>query len=344
MLRALAHRDPAYDGLFLTAVRTTGVFCRPVCPARTPRSENVTFFATPAEAIRAGFRPCKRCRPLESAGAPPEWAKRLLAAIDADPSRRWRDEDLRERGLGPDRVRRWFRTHYGMTFHAYSRSRRLGLALGDIGKGSKVIDAAYETGYESLSGFQEALRQLTGTSARRAGARGARPVTRIETPLGSMVAAAAGDRVALLEFLDRRMLPAQLERLTRRVGGTFVPGTSPVLETLTRELQAYFAGRLERFTVPLLLAGTPFQESVWRALLAVPAGETRSYAEIAGAIGRPTAVRAVARANGDNRIAVLIPCHRVIGADGRLTGYGGGLWRKQRLLDLERGVRISEPE
>jgi AraC family transcriptional regulator of adaptative response/methylated-DNA-[protein]-cysteine methyltransferase len=231
-----------------------------------------------------------------------------------------------------------------MTFHAYSRSRRLGLALGDIGKGSKVIDAAYETGYESLSGFQEALRQLTGTSARRAGARGARPVTRIETPLGSMVAAAAGDRVALLEFLDRRMLPAQLERLTRRVGGTFVPGTSPVLETLTRELQAYFAGRLERFTVPLLLAGTPFQESVWRALLAVPAGETRSYAEIAGAIGRPTAVRAVARANGDNRIAVLIPCHRVIGADGRLTGYGGGLWRKQRLLDLERGVRVSEPE
>lgn len=335
MVRAYMDGDASYDGVFYTAVRTTGIFCRPVCPARKPSPENVTFFASSREAVLAGFRPCKRCRPLEAAGTPPAWLRGLLQAIEADPSRRWRDRDLRNLGLTPDRVRRWFQSQHGMTFHAYSRARRLGAAIGQIHTGDKVIEAAFDSGYDSLSGFGDALRRLTGTSATQTDASRIITVNRVPTPLGPMLAGAVGDTLCLLEFVDRRMLETQLRRLSRQVGGTFVPGTNAVLDTVTEELAAYFEGRLSRFTVPLLVKGTPFQEAVWNALLAIPFGETRSYGELAAAIGKPDAVRAVGKANGDNRIAVLIPCHRVIGADGKLTGYGGGLWRKQRLLELE---------
>jgi AraC family transcriptional regulator, regulatory protein of adaptative response / methylated-DNA-[protein]-cysteine methyltransferase len=152
-----------------------------------------------------------------------------------------------------------------------------------------------------------------------------------------MIAAAHDDALCLLEFIDRRMLETQLQRLGRRAGGSPVPATNDVLEHTRAELEAYYAGTLRTFTVPLAPAGTPFQHSVWQVLQQIPYGTTRSYGEQARAIGRPTATRAVARANGDNPIPIIIPCHRVVGSDGRLTGYGGGLWRKQYLLDLERG-------
>jgi AraC family transcriptional regulator of adaptative response/methylated-DNA-[protein]-cysteine methyltransferase len=222
-----------------------------------------------------------------------------------------------------------------MTFHAYSRARRLGAAIGQIQTGDKVIEAAFDSGYDSLSGFNEALRRLTGTSPTGADASRIITVNRIPTPLGPMLAGATEDALCLLEFVDRRMLETQLRRLSRLLGGPFVPGTHPILSAVAEELGAYFEGRLSRFTVPLLVSGTAFQETVWKALLAIPFGETRSYGELAAAIGQPHAVRAVGKANGDNRIAVIIPCHRVIGADGKLTGYGGGLWRKQRLLEVE---------
>jgi AraC family transcriptional regulator of adaptative response/methylated-DNA-[protein]-cysteine methyltransferase len=335
MVRAYQDADASYDGVFYTAVRTTGIFCRPVCPARKPQPENVTFFPSAREAILAGFRPCKRCRPLEAAGTPPAWLRGLLEEVETDPTRRWRDRDLRSLGLTPDRVRRWFQTHHGMTFHAYSRARRLGAAIGQIQTGDKVIEAAFDSGYDSLSGFNEALRRLTGTSPTGADASRIITVNRIPTPLGPMLAGATEDALCLLEFVDRRMLETQLRRLSRLLGGPFVPGTHPILSAVAEELAAYFEGRLSRFTVPLLVSGTAFQETVWKALLAIPFGETRSYGELAAAIGQPHAVRAVGKANGDNRIAVIIPCHRVIGADGKLTGYGGGLWRKQRLLEVE---------
>lgn len=335
MLRALAARDAEYDGVFVTAVRTTGIFCRPTCRAKTPRPENVTFFPTPREALLAGFRPCKRCRPLEPRGEVPAWLRGLLRAVDEDPSRRWRDADLRLLGLTPDRVRRWFRENHDMTFHAYSRARRLGRALGQIQLGDKVIDAALDHGYDSLSGFQEALRKLAGTSPKSV--RTTVLMTRIPTPLGPMLAGAAGDKLCLLEFVDRRMLETQLTRITRLLGAALAPGEARPLTAAARALDRYFARKLTAFDLPLEMRGTPFQESVWRALLAIPYGETRSYADIARGVGQPTAVRAVARANGDNRMAIVIPCHRVIGSDGTLTGYGGGLWRKRRLLDLESG-------
>lgn len=168
-------------------------------------------------------------------------------------------------------------------------------------------------------------------------AKDARPVRLavVATPLGPMIAAALDETLVMLEFHDRRMLHTQFKRLAQYFGCTFVLGTAPVLEETRRQVAAYFAGRLETFSVPLAMPGTAFQRQVWSELQRIPIGTTRSYAEQALAIGNPAAVRAVARANGDNRLAIIVPCHRVIGSDGRLTGYGGKLWRKQALLERE---------
>jgi AraC family transcriptional regulator of adaptative response/methylated-DNA-[protein]-cysteine methyltransferase len=338
MLKAFQARNARYDGVFYTGVRTTGIFCRPVCPARKPKPEHVEFFATVRDALYSGYRPCRRCRPLEPSGSPPTWLRGLLREMDSEPGRRWTDRDLRDRGLHPDRVRRWFQRNHGMTFHAYGRGRRLGLALEQIREGSGVSTTAYQHGYESLSGFNAAFRQLLGGAPRDLTGDTVLQVTRVLTPLGPMIAGGTDEALYFFEFSDRRRLEKQLERLRTRLGCVFVPGSNPILEQTGSEIEAYFAGDLMEFSIPLAAPGTEFQRDVWDRLLEIPYGETRSYADVARAIGRPTAVRAVARANGDNRMAIFIPCHRVVGSDGRLTGYGGGLWRKQRLLDLESRV------
>ena len=335
MIAAFLSRDAAYDGIFFTGVRTTGVFCRPVCPAKKPLEQNIEFFPSTRDAVLAGFRACKRCRPMDVPGSQPAWLAGLMQEFDQAPERRWTDRDLRSRGLSPERVRRWFQSNHGMTFHAYGRARRLGLALGRIKHGSGVSKAAFETGYESLSGFNEAFKGLLGQSPTRLAGSAVVKVTRMATPLGPMIAGAVDDSLCLLEFADRRMLETQIVRLHRHLDCVFVPGDSDVFDRLQPQLEAYFAGEPVDFDVPLLAPGTDFQARVWKCLQDIPSGTTRSYKEIASEIDRPTAVRAVARANGDNRIAILIPCHRVIGADGKLTGYGGGLWRKQRLLEIE---------
>jgi AraC family transcriptional regulator of adaptative response/methylated-DNA-[protein]-cysteine methyltransferase len=281
---------------------------------------------------------------MEPRGTPPDWLRDLIRELEAEPSRRWTDHDLKQRGLNPERVRRWFQRQHGITFHAYSRARRLGEALGRIRQGEEVSRAAYAQGYDSLSGFQEAFRKLLG--APPTGLRDARTVrvTRILTPLGPMLVGGTDDTLCLLEFIDRRMLETQLKRLRNRLGAVLIPGSNPVTRTAEDELAAYFARDLSEFSVALEAPGTEFQQTVWEALREIPYGTTASYGDVARNIGRPTAVRAVARANGDNRIAIVIPCHRVIGSDGTLTGYGGGLWRKRRLLELESGQTDVFPE
>lgn len=335
MLTAFASRDASYDGVFVTAVKTTGIFCRPTCTARKPRPENVEFYADAQGALLAGYRPCKRCRPMTPAGQAPEWADLLLRAVEADPAHRWTDTDLRSLDLDPGRVRRWFQRHHGMTFHGYHRARRLGLALGRLNQGEALTQAGFAHGFESDSGFREAFSRLFGEPPGRARHRDVAFLTRMGTPLGPMVAGATAAGICLLEFADRPMLETQLERVRRRLGCTTAPGDHEHLAHLEAELAGYFAGRLERFSVPLVVAGTPFQTAVWRELGRIPYGSTTDYQAIATAIGRPAARRAVGRANGDNRLAILLPCHRVVGRDGTLTGYGGGLWRKRRLLELE---------
>ncbi len=338
MQAALRGRDASYDGVFFTAVKTTGIFCRPTCPAKRPRPENVEFFPTAHDALLAGFRPCRRCRPMEPGGERPPWLAPLLEEVEKDPSRRWRDRDLRARGLEPGRVRRWFASHHGFTFQAYSRARRLSAALGRIRDGEDVTGAAFASGYDSLSGFHEAFKNLLGRNPTRAKDAPLLTITPIPTPLGPMVAAADERALYLLEFADRRMLETQLKTLRRRLGCAFAPGANAVLDGTAKELAEYFAGTRRRFDVPVETPGTTFQRTVWQALARIPCGETVSYSALARGLGRAAAVRAVARAVGDNRIAILVPCHRVVGSDGNLTGYGGGLWRKRRLLEIESGA------
>ena len=335
MYRAVERNDSRYDGVFFVVVRTTGIFCRPSCTAKTPLRRNVEFVPHAREALLRGYRACLRCRPLEPAGSAPTWLRPLLARVEEAPGRRWRDRDLRVAGVDPVRVRRWFRRHHGMTFHAYQRARRIGRALGHLQTGGGVTEAAYTHGWESLSAFHEAFREALGTTPGRAADGNVVLVHRILTPLGPMLAGATDDALCLLEFVDRRMLATQIRTLERGLECAFVPGTNAVLESAERELEVYFAGELSEFSVPLHLPGTEFQRRTWAALRRIPYGETRSYAEQAEAIGSPAAVRAVARANGANRVAIVVPCHRVIGKDGKLSGYGGGVWRKRRLLELE---------
>lgn len=338
MFEAFLTRDASYDGIFITAVHTTGIFCRPTCSARKPRPENVTFYGSPKEALLEGFRPCKRCRPMEPIGEPPEWLRPLLSEIDRDPTHRWSDADVRAHGLTPERLRRWFQNNHGMTFHAYSRARRLGSALGQMKEGSGVTRAAFASGYESLSGFQEAFRQYFGSSPTAASQAVVIHVDRIVTPLGPMLVGATDSALCLLEFVDRRALPRQVERIRSRLSAAFVPGRNDLVDRTAAQIEEYFEGRRRTFDLPVALAGTPFQQDVWGALQNIPYGETRSYGDLARTLGRPTAVRAVGKANGDNALAIVVPCHRVVGADGKLVGYGGGLWRKRRLLDLEVGA------
>jgi AraC family transcriptional regulator of adaptative response/methylated-DNA-[protein]-cysteine methyltransferase len=335
MQRAYLASDPEYNGLFILAVRTTGIFCRPTCKARKPLPRNVEYFATAREALAAGYRPCKRCRPLE-VDEQPEWASQLLSDVEHDPSARITDADLRSRGIDPATVRRYFKRRYGMTFQAFTRARRLSGALSQIREGNRLDAAVFDSGYESHSGFRDAFLRTFGDTPGNGRSHDCVLLAWMPSPLGPLVAGATSEGICLLEFTDRRMLETQFATVRKLFATAVVPGTNEHLETLKGELAGYFAGGLREFSVPLAYPGTPFQRRVWDELLTIPYGQTRSYSELAAAVGQPSAVRAVGRANGMNRICIVIPCHRVINRGGQLGGYGGGLRRKQFLLDLER--------
>lgn len=335
MYQALLDRNPEFEGIFFTGVKTTGIFCRTSCTARKPRKENVEFFQTSREAMLKGYRPCKLCKPLETKDAAPEAVRQLIGELDADPSKKFRDGDLRQRGIEPHTLRRWFLKNHGITFHAYQRMYRINSAFKKIRDGETVSGAAYDAGFESLSGFNDSFRTIFGVSPRQSRGRQLIDLTRLETPLGTMLACATEKGICLLEFTDRKMLESELKDLARRLNAVITQGSNPHFSLLKKELGEYFAGKRKEFSLPLDTPGSVFQQEVWKALRRIPYGSTRSYREQAIAIGKPEALRAVARANGMNRVAIIIPCHRVIGSDGNLTGYGGGLWRKQKLLELE---------
>ncbi|SCW95282.1 AraC family transcriptional regulator, regulatory protein of adaptative response / methylated-DNA-[protein]-cysteine methyltransferase [Pseudomonas sp. NFACC48-1] len=344
MVRAMLERDTAYEGVFFTAVKTTGIFCRPSCTARKPKPENVEFFAHADEAMSAGYRACLRCKPLDAAAIAPDWIQALLKTVDAEPDLRWTDALLLEQGIEPLKLRRWFKQHFGMTFHAYLRTRRLGIALGGIKDGNSIDNAAFDSGYESLSGFRDAFVKSFHITPGRAALSEPLLFTRLTTPLGPMLAMAERRGLVLLEFLDRPALTKELEELQLRYGYTVAPGHNAHLQQIETELAEYFAGKLTAFNVPLHMPGSAFAVRVWAELQKIPYGETRSYGGIATALGSPGASRAVGLANGQNRLAIVIPCHRVIGADGSLTGYGGGQPRKAFLLRLEKAaVQVSLP-
>ncbi|HUG27126.1 MAG TPA: bifunctional transcriptional activator/DNA repair enzyme AdaA, partial [Gemmatimonadales bacterium] len=247
MYRALVQKDSSYEGVFWVGVRTTGIFCRPTCTARKPLRQNVEFFPRVTDALTSGYRPCKRCQPLIARGDTPDWVTPLLKEVDANPFERIREATLRERGLDPDRVRRWFQQHHGMTFQAYQRHRRLGSALTQLRQGDSVTTTAFATGYESLSGFREAIEKLLGTTPTAARGSTVLRARQLTTPLGPMLAIASDAELHLLEFTDRRMLATQLERVRKLFGAVITPGPSKVLTRTERELAEYFAGTRREF-------------------------------------------------------------------------------------------------
>ena len=340
---ALIARDPAYDGIAYVGVTTTGIFCRLSCPARKPRRENSVFYPSVAECLDAGYRPCLRCRPLAAFGAADPIIRSALTALEAD--RRGGPRDRRpveaddDRGQGllgdPDGEReqvdgedvdRWELSVHTEVFD-------------DEVVDPRFIEAQQAGGFDSGSGFRAAFTRVLGRPPASFSSEETLRADWIESPIGAMVAVADRTHLHLLEFFDRRALPTELNALQHKLRRSIGFGRFEPTDQIESELARYFDGEPDPFETPLKWHGSEFTRTVWTALRRIPPGETRSYADIARDVGRPSAVRAVARANGANQLALIVPCHRVIGSDGSLTGYGGGLWRKQWLIDHERRLR-----
>lgn len=336
LYQALLERNADYDGQAYVGVSTTGVFCRLTCPARKPKSENCTFYASVGACIEAGYRACKRCHPLAPIASADLAIAALLSALDERPEYRWSEADVERMGFDLSTIRRSFKRQFGMTFLELARQRRLRDGFSTISQGGKVIEAQIDAGFASASAFRASFTQLLG---RAPGSLDSDPILFsdwVATPLGDMISVCSKSHLHLLEFVDRKALKTELAKLDTFAKGRIGVGQTGPGAQIKAELAAFFDGTRAEFSTPLAYHGSAFTQSVWHELRRIPAGVTRSYSDIAARIGRPTATRAVARANGANQIALIVPCHRVIGADGSLTGYGGGLWRKQKLLEIER--------
>ena len=341
LYNALVARSDAYEGRAYVGVTSTGIFCRLNCPAPNPKPENCTFFENPGDCIAAGFRPCKRCHPLGPVARLDPLVDQMLKAFDADPTRRWSETCVGAMGFDPSTVRRAFKRHFGMTFLEMARHRRLRHSAEVLAKGDKVIEAQLSAGFESPSAFRAAFAKLMGRAPGEFAENALLRASWIDTPIGAMVTICDATQVHLLEFPERKGLAREVQQLFQYSKGQLGFGRFALTDQVQEQLTEFFEGRRLKFDLPLALHGTDFSKTVWRALQDIPAGQTRSYAQLAQSIARPTAMRAVARANGANQIAIVLPCHRVIGADGTLTGYAGGLWRKQKLIELERAYAAA---
>lgn len=333
MYKALLDKNSQYEGVFIVGVKTTGIFCRPTCTARKPKYENVEFFSTTKDALTNGYRACKVCRPMKSYQSDPDWLLPLLKIVEEKPDKKWKDYELTQLGFSPSRVRRYFNKKHGITFQAYLRMSRINSAFLKIKEGQTVTQSAFEQGYNSLSGFSETFKNMTGFSPGTEGQ--IITINRIATPLGPMMIGVTDEGLCLLEFTDRKMIETQIDVLKRRMKSGMVTGRHPMIDAVSEQLDEYFAGTRKVFDIPMVVPGTEFQQKVWDALMGIPFGTTRSYKQQADVVGDIKAVRAVARANGENRISIIIPCHRIIGSDGSIVGYGGGIHRKQWLLKHE---------
>ncbi len=270
---------------------------------------------------------------------PPKLIEQLRAEVERAPGGRLTDKELTALRIDPSTARRQFQRHYGMTFQAYHRARRMGLALREVREGSRVDEAQTEGGFESASGFREAFARIFGEAPTPAKERLGLFAQRLETPLGAMIAVADDEGLRLLEFAERRALEREIGILRQRLRTNIVPGEHRHLDKIRQQLAAYFSGESMEFSVPLAPIGSAFQMRTWEVLRSIPIAQTRSYSWMANQLGIPAARRAVGRANGMNMISIIIPCHRVIRADGTLCGYGGGLWRKKWLLEHERKAK-----
>jgi AraC family transcriptional regulator of adaptative response/methylated-DNA-[protein]-cysteine methyltransferase len=333
---ALIANNSEYEGVFYVGVKTTGVFCRPTCPARKPKFEHCEFFETAQQALLASFRPCKRCRPLSHPNQVSELVRILVQAVEENPEKRWKNEDFQKLSVDASTARRQFKKRFGMTFVEYARARRMGLAMKQIRLGNSIIDTQLSSGYESGSGFRDAFSRIMGTAPSLLKHNKVLKASWLDTKLGPMIAISDENAIYLLEFVDRRGLEKEVANLRTKTKSAIIPGKTFPINMIEKELHQYFNGNLTEFKTPLFFLGSSFQKQVWNELIKIPYGETKSYAEIAKSIGNSSATRAVARANGANQMAIVIPCHRVINTNGELCGYGGGVVRKQWLINHEK--------
>lgn len=335
--QALLDRATDYTGLFFVGVKTTGVFCISVCRARKPKRENVVFYDDVKSALDAGFRPCKVCCPTENAFSAPDFIEQTMRLVRDNPKTRISDGDLRQHAIGPERVRRWFLKNHGITFQAFQRMQRVNVALQELKGGRTATDVAFDSGYDSLSGFGYTCKKLTGHAPSER--RQAILIHRFTTPIGPMFVCATERGVCLLEFVDRRMLETEFSDLQRLLSASIIAGENRHTRQAEQEIGEYFAGQRQRFEIALDMPGSAFQQAVWQGIATTGFGEMSHYQALAASIGKPDAARAVAGACGANRVAIVIPCHRILGKDGAMTGYGGGIARKEWLLAHEQKQR-----
>lgn len=332
---ALLERKQNFVGIFFVGVKTTSVFCIATCRARKPKKENVEFFTTFKDALDNGYRPCKVCKPTENANEAPKQVQTAIQLIKENSKSKITDYQLRQMNISPEIVRRWFNKNYGMTFQAYQRMYRINVAFQELKNGKNTTETAFNSGYESLSGFGYTFKKIIGNSPTNSTSENVILISRLTTPLGPMFVCATENGVCLLEFVDRRMLETEFKDLQKRLNANIIAGENEHIKQAKKEIAEYFEGTRKTFEVKLETPGTDFQNLVWDYLQKIQYGKISTYQQQAENINNPKAVRAVASANGFNRISIIIPCHRVIGKDGKLTGYGGGLERKKWLLEHE---------
>lgn len=333
--QALLDRNQSFVGIFYVGVKTTDVFCIATCRARKPKRKNVIFYDSFKDALAHGYRPCKICKPTENANQAPAQVEQAIQLVKDHPKEKISDELLKAKGISSVAVRRWFNQHYGMTFHAYQRMYRMNIAFQELKNGKRTTQTAFESGYESLSGFGYTYKKLLGKSPKRSSEQNLILVHRFTTPLGPMFVCATDKGICLLEFVERDILEKEFEELQKRLKATVIAGENEHVKQVKKEIAEYFEGKRKTFDVSLDMPGTDFQKAVWQHLLTIPIGAKTTYQTIAEKIEKPKAVRAVGAANGRNRISIIVPCHRVIGSDGKLRGYGGGIERKEWLLAHE---------
>ncbi len=331
---AFSARNRAFDGTFVGAVKTTGIYCKPSCPARHPLPQNVEYFADGDGARAAGYRACLRCRPDE-VGRDREAVAKAVALIEGSEGLPRLDTLARQVGYAPHHFHRLFKRDVGVTPVAYARALRAKRTETMLNDAPTVTEAIYDAGFESPSRFYAETGDrlgMTPSAWRKGGAGVTIRFAIVDTILGAMLLAATEKGICRLSFDE------DAEALRRRFPNARIEEGGATMAELVSGAIAAVERPATMPDLPLDVAGTAFQQAVWQELRRIPPGETRSYAQIAAAVGKPGAVRATGSANGANNVAVLIPCHRVIRSDGSLGGYAYGLDRKSELLRREAKV------
>ncbi|WP_320325997.1 bifunctional transcriptional activator/DNA repair enzyme AdaA [Absicoccus intestinalis] len=332
MWQAIIHCDASYDGKFYYGVKTTGIYCRPSCKSRVPKLENVCFFTSQKEAEEAGFRPCKRCRPDIFSYDPIETlasqTKEIIDQHFQDPTQL--NLHLKNMGVTRKHASAVFKKQYDITLSDYIRQTRMAYARQLLQDGLSILDVSLEVGDSNLSSFYDQFHREIGMSPARYRQIFAKDISRtqIETPIGNLQIMASKEAILCIEQSSISIDPM-----------IHADASGKWIEACCKELKEYFDKERTSFDLPLALEGTDFQKQVWQQLQTIPYGQTRTYGEIAAQIGHAKASRAVGMANHNNPILILVPCHRVIGADGSLTGYAAGLEAKKYLLALEKMIR-----